>query len=175
MPLLEESNDIIEQSKVENARVGYQTATSLWTYEGNLLWAKFNALLIANSIVLGSIGLAMNASDRLSMFLVGMPIMGVLLCVLWFLLTKRSFDTYVYWISSAREIEEKFLSGSVRTVSRGADFAEGKPVSLQIGGELRPFQMSRWGGLLRIRIASYLIIGLFFAMYLAILMLNRLT
>ena len=45
-----------EQNKrsqqLENARVGYQVATSLWSYEVGLIWSKFNALLVANRLYL---------------------------------------------------------------------------------------------------------------------------
>jgi len=36
----------------ENAKVGYQVAIELWIYEGELVWSKFNVMLVANSIVL---------------------------------------------------------------------------------------------------------------------------
>lgn len=172
MPEQEELKDLTEQSEVENARVGYQVATSLWVYEGESLWSKFNALLVANSIVLGSIGLAMGASSRVVVFSVGMPIVGIILCVFWFLLTKRSFDNYIYWIFSAREIEERFLINSVKTISRGGDFTDGKEISLQIGSKPRKFQMSRLGRLLRVRWISYFIIGLFLVMYTLILIVS---
>lgn len=85
MPNKTKIQKLTDQVKNENARVGYQVATSLWVYEGETLWSKFNALLVANSIILGSIGLSMTASSRLVLFSVGMPIVGIILCGLWFL------------------------------------------------------------------------------------------
>jgi len=154
-----------DQVKIENARVGYQVATNLWIYEGETLWSKFNALLVANSIILGSIGISMTASSRLVVFSMGMPIIGIILCGLWFLLTKRSFEFYVYWIFSAREIEERYLKGSVQTISRGGKFADGEKVEITIGGERKQRLMRGWGRLFRIKWTSYLIIGLFFVIY----------
>ena len=52
----QEPNDLSKQPDLDNARVGYQVAVSLWIHEGELIWSKFNALLVANSIILAAIG-----------------------------------------------------------------------------------------------------------------------
>ena len=46
-----------DDSEPEDLRLGYQSAIALWTYEGNLVWSKFNAMLVANSVVAAIIGL----------------------------------------------------------------------------------------------------------------------
>ena len=102
---------------MENARVGYQVASNLWIYEGGTLWSKFNALLVANSVVLSALGLSMSAASPLRVFSIGMPVVGIILCVMWFLLTERSFRFYKYWIWSAREIEEQYLNVPLRIIS----------------------------------------------------------
>ena len=156
----DEIKEPIDPIRIENARVGYQVATNLWVYEGETLWSKFNAFLVANSIVLASIGLSMAVSSRLAVFSIGMPVVGIILCGFWFLLIKRSFQFYIYWIFSAREIEEQHLSGSVQTISRGGKFADGKKVEIGIGGEKKQLQMSRLSRL-SVRWVSYLIIVLY--------------
>ena len=168
----DETNWQMDQTAIENARVGYQVATNLWVYEGTTFWSKFNALLVANSIVLGSIGLSMTTSRHVVVLSIGMPIVGIFLCGFWLLLAKRSFDYYKYWIFSAREIEERYLSNAVQTVSRGGKFADGGKAEMEIAGEKKPLPMSCWARLLRIEWASYLIIGLFFAIYMIILIIN---
>jgi len=114
----------------------------------------------------------MTAPSRSVIFLLGMPIVGIILCGFWFLLIKRSFAYYIYWILPAREIEERHLSGSVQTIFHGSNFAEGKQVEVEVGGKKKQFQMSRWGRLLRVERSSYFIIGLFFSMYAVILTMN---
>jgi len=101
-----------------------------------------------------------------------MPIAGLFFCAMWFLVTKRGFDNYVYWIRSARELEERHLTDIVETVSRGGDFAAGKEVQLTINGETRKYRMSWFGRLLKVEWASYLIIGVFAVIYLIILIYN---
>jgi len=166
-----EAKEVIEQAKIENARVGYQVAVSLRIHEGELFWDQFNALLVANSIFLATIGLAMSTSSPLRVFSLGMPIAGIILCMLWFLLTKRRFAYRLYYTLSAREIEEKFLSDSVQTISRGGDFADGKEIKLTIGGRLKPLQL-RVLDRLALEWWTCLIISIFFMIYVAIFIVN---
>ncbi|CAD6491838.1 MAG: hypothetical protein ANIMEMIM_00228 [Candidatus Argoarchaeum ethanivorans] len=167
----DEIKEPTDSIRIEDARIGYQVATNLWTYEGGTLWSKFNAFLVANSIVLASIALSMTVSSRLAVFSIGMPVVGIILCGFWFLLIKRSFEFYIYWIFSAREIEEQHLSEPVQTISRGGKFADGKKVEIIIGGEKKQLQMSRLGRL-PVRWVSYLIVVLFSVMYGVIFIIN---
>jgi len=59
--MTEKSKESGNQDKKEDARIDYQVATTLWTYEGQLVWSKFNAMLVANSIVLAVIGLGISS------------------------------------------------------------------------------------------------------------------
>lgn len=172
--LPEQSEESSEQDRIENARVGYQAAVNLWTYEGQLIWARFSAMLLANSIVVAVIGIVISGDRALPVFSVGMPIAGLILCILWWLITKRGFDYYVYWIRSARELEEEFLKDPVKTVSRGGKLAddeeqESEPV---IAGGSKPPTMSWLGSRLRIQSASYLVIVVFMAVYVIVLLWN---
>jgi hypothetical protein len=108
----------------------------------------------------------MNGSSRVVVFSLGMTVVGIFLCISWLLLMIRSFKYHVYLIFSD-EIEEKFLSNSVKTVSRGGDFAEGREVELQIGNKSNSLQMSRLERL-RVRYTSYLIIGILLVVYILI-------
>lgn len=146
---------------LKNAQIGYQAAITLWTYENESIWSKFNAFLVANSIILLasiSIMIQNSTSCLLWVFLVTMSSMGMFFCVLWFLMAKRSFDYVEYWTSSAREMEEKFLS-PVKTVSRGKKFANGEKT------EVEPFHMSLTGRLLRAKQILYMAIATFFVVY----------
>ena len=170
--MTEKSKESDNQNKKENARIGYQVATTLWTYEGQLVWSKFNAMLVANSIVLAVIGLAISSQHELPVFTIGMPIAGLIFCAMWFLVTKRGFDNYIYWILSARELEEQHLTDVVKTVSRGGDFADGKEIQLTINGKTKKHQMSWFGRLLRVEWASYLVIAVFAVIYIIIFIYN---
>ena len=157
----------MNSKEINNARIGYQAAINLWIYENESIWSKFNAFLVANSIIfLAAIGIMIQNSTSclLWVFLVTISIMGMFFCVLWVLMAKRSFDYVKYWTSSAREIEEKFLS-PVKTVSHGKEFAEGKEVKFFYDTKPEPFHMSLIGRLLQIRKVLYIAITTFFVIY----------
>jgi len=170
MPEQEKDNECEAEKEVGDARVGYQAAVTLWAYEGNTFWSKFYAMLVANSIVIGSVALSNTVQNPSCVFVVGMPIFGIVLCILWLQLSERSLCNYDYWILAAREIEERFLSGSVDFVRRGGDYTKGKKVKLQVSDPDRQEMRMNWlGRRPRVRIAAYAVIGLFTAVYIAML------
>jgi hypothetical protein len=153
-----------------NARIGYQQAVNLWIYEGNQVWAKFTALIYANTIVLATIGVVAtgNGAARLVPFRVALAILGLVLSVSWIFLTKRSFDYYKYWIFSARELEERYLS-PVQVVSRGGRFAEGREVKFNVSLPNNECATACTNKRPRIAAICYLIIAVFISLYLATL------
>ncbi|MDP2856635.1 MAG: hypothetical protein Q8P50_01490 [Bacillota bacterium] len=116
-------------TELENARVGYRVGAQLWAYEGQIAWAAFNAMLVANSIVAYAAFSLRTPSWRFWLHVAGFG-----LCVLWFLLSSRMFSVHNYRVWSTRELEELYLAGQVKTVSRGADYHAGKPVEFRIAG-----------------------------------------
>lgn len=158
--------DAASPDPVDNARVGYQVAASLMTYEGNVIWVRFGTMLVAHTVIASVIGMSVE-SGAAGVAQVGLVLAGLVLCAVWVLLHQRGFDYYVYWILSMRELEESHLAPT-RTLSRGAAFAAGEPVELTIGGKTIQHRMSRLGGL-RVAWASYAVIGVFVLLYLALL------
>ncbi len=116
----------------ENARIGYQAAVSLWTNEAQLIWARFNAMLVANSIVMAVIGVALTSEHPKPTLALVTAVAGFVLCVMWVPLTFRGFDYHKYWILSARQLEAR-LRPPVETVSRGRKFARGDVVDFGDG------------------------------------------
>jgi hypothetical protein len=154
-----------QSSERRAAEVGYESVIQLWVYEGQMIWSRFNAMLLANSIILAGIGFTADSLSRTRTFLsFALPCFGIVLCLLWWALLARGYDYYAYWIHCAREIEERYLAPSVRTVSRGANFADGRPVRLMISGG-KNHRLSWLSRTLRVRYASYLVILVFAVLY----------
>jgi hypothetical protein len=111
--------DKANSSAVENAKVGYQAAITLWAYEGTTIWAKFTAMVYANTILIGIMGLILASPNASKLFwmLIILAGLGLVLCFCWFLLTVRSFDFYKHWVLSSRELEASL--SPARTVSEG--------------------------------------------------------
>jgi hypothetical protein len=142
----------------ENALIGYQIAVKLWKNQENQGWARFNVMLVVNGIIIAAIGLADNQSSQ-SFLASLLPIAGLLICAVWFIFTRREVSYSVYYAMSARELEEKYLSDPVKTVSRGSLFAQGKVVTFEIDGEPTQLRMGTLARVLRERaIADWIIV-----------------
>jgi hypothetical protein len=150
----------------ENARVGYQVALDFAAFYGGAIWSMFNAMLVANSIVVAGTVVVLSGQSSLAILKTFLSVVGLLLCVTWFLLVKRSHEYSAYYVLSAREIEEKYLSPQITTLSRGGVYGGGKAVSLHIGGALTSQRMSPWARWVKSEFLSYVVILIFAALYL---------
>lgn len=165
--------------ETENARVGYQAAVSLAISADNLTWERVNLTIVANSIFVGAIVLAFG--QRFS------PILVVILCavgftlnMLWLHLFSRAYDYQNYLIASARELE--LCLKPIKTLVRGAGFAEGRTVEIRIAKEetkgeekTKPYQMSAFSNLLRAKHTCWFVILTFQIFYVLMLVLSHLT
>lgn len=152
-------------TSLDDIRLAYQTAVSIWTYEGNLIWSKYNAMLVANSIILAIIGFTISAPNMPVLFSVATPLAGMALCVLWLLLTRRGFEYHRYWVLAARELEEQHLAPAIKTISRGGRLIDGRPVELSIDGKTRVYRLDSISSFLSASWNSYIVIGIFFVLY----------
>ena len=124
-------------------------------------------MVVTNSLVLAIIGLTITSQQKLWVFTLLLPLVGLALCGIWFVLIRREAEYGIYYVLSARELEEKYLSDQVRTVSRGGLFAEGSNVTIEIGGKPVQLRMSRLARLLRARNAASWVIVLLATLYVA--------
>lgn len=160
----------LDATKRENALIGYQMAISLWTYQGEQRWARFNIMLFANSVIIGVFGLAFTNQPSLTVLPPFLPFVGLCLCAIWFAFGEREATYAEYYIKAARELEEKYLSNSVQTVARGGRLAEGDVVTLEIAGNLCRVSMGRLARRLRAKTVSNFVIGVLALAYIALLL-----
>lgn len=160
-----QGNSPDREQQAETAYVGYQVAVSLWSHAGNEVWTRYNMMLVANSIIIAVIGVALSAQRNLSLLTASMSATGIVLCIAWYLITKRGFAYQVYYLFSAREIEEKYLNNTIQTMSRGGPFGHGKPVELLIDSKPMKFQMDRASRLLSAQKGAYLTVLVFVIIY----------
>ena len=159
--------------KDEKARVSYEVAVKMWQWEGDLIWSKSNAMLVANSVVLAIIGLAI--TNRLRAIAIGLSFAGLLLCFLWYLATVRGFDNVGYWILCARELEGSQLNDeTVKYVSRGAGYARGESVTFHLEDNAE-YRMSDTARLLSVKQVAYGIIAVFAVVYVCAFLYASLT
>lgn len=115
-----------------NVRVGYQVATQMIVYEGQLVWRVTTVYMaFAGALILGSV--ALNIPGVKSPFVTQilqalLALVGVVVTFAWWSMIGRSRLYYKYWIAKARTLETS-LKG-VSTFTEGRAFAEGDRLSI---------------------------------------------
>jgi hypothetical protein len=154
-----------ESERLETARVGYQVAADIFNTTVDIVGARFNAMIVANSIVIGSIGLVLTSGRPLQNFVVLFGTVGILLNILWLHLLKRGFDYGQFIVLAAREIEENYLSNPLRILKEGGDFEKGEQVRLAVAGQ-PPLRASWLARRAKAQYSSLAVVAVFIAMYL---------
>jgi hypothetical protein len=146
-------------------RTGYEAAVQLWTYEGEQNWARFNVMLLANSVLIGALAILLTSPSSSSPLSHIFAVAGIIVCIAWFLITKRGFDYQTYYVLSARELEEQYFNGLVKTASRGASFSQGCSVEFELDEPSLTHRMSWFSRLASAQSLSKLVIILFAVVY----------
>ena len=128
-----ERSSTAEDQVMQNARLGYQVAVDVWLYELQIAWARFDSMLIANSIVVAAIA-ALIASDRPQpeWLMIFLAIVGILLCLVWFQMIERNLGYRWYWFCSALELEDRHLSSPLKMLAGLERFARGKSMDSDV-------------------------------------------
>ena len=161
-------NDRERDAAAENARVGYQVAVTLATYSGGGVWSIFNAMVVANSVIIAGITLFLTNQPGLRTLVALLSVVGPGPSITWLLLVKRAHQYVECYILSAREIEKTHLAPDVRTLSRGAAFSRGETVVIGPDHSSASLRMPTYAWL-RGQYVSYVGILLLTAVYVVLL------
>jgi len=158
----------VEPVEKEDVRIGYQAAISLATFEGNIVWQRYGSMLLIHTIILSAVGVASNASQSArGVIWAGLSLVGLVLCVPWWIVNDVGFRYFFAWMFYARELEERHLT-QVRTVGLAFPVAgEGIPFVV-VGGKRLPLRITQ-SDRRRVVRASKLIIVVFGVLYAALL------
>lgn len=107
----------------DNARTGYEVAVNLWGILVGTSWSRFNAMVLANSIIIGMLGLILSNQKGLYGFAEFLSFMGVILTIAWFLLMRRDAAIVKFYAASARELES--CLPPIKTVVYGKILVDG--------------------------------------------------
>jgi hypothetical protein len=157
--------------QLENARVGYQAALSIWIARTRMIWSRFNMMVVANSVILGAIILTIGNYHTLSVpFIRILCLVGLAVSFAWLVAHRRACERNSYFLFSARELESH-LSDPVATISREMMFSQGDEITLTIHGEKKKLRLS-WlarTALARTESFSYFVIAMLMILYVAFL------
>lgn len=102
-----------KNQKLSNLTLLFQSAITLSNHEGDLIWSRFSAFIVANTIIFTLIGVILETSSR-NIPIWAISIIGFIVTFLWLLSTARGFEAIEYWNHSAREIEEEILGENAK-------------------------------------------------------------
>jgi hypothetical protein len=108
----------------EDARTGYRSALDLLVNETRDLWLRFNAMLVANSVIVAIVGQLLQKDKLVGLQLPWwvffiLPVVGLMLCFAWAAAISRGFQYHDYYITEARRIEEEHFAPAVRVLAKG--------------------------------------------------------
>lgn len=149
-------------SSFEAAKLGYEMAIQLWIYEGNSIWSKFNVMLVVHTILFNLL-----ASKESSNYISHISAFGIVISLLWLIMTKKGFYSLDYWIYTARELEENHFNNIIKNVKRGNKFTSGSKITFAFKGNnsLKIQKPLNW---LNNRFSAYIIIYLIIFVYIYI-------
>jgi len=108
-------NESNNNDDIVKAQLGYQVATNMVGILGQEIYSRFNAMLTANSIIVAIIGLIITNKNKLSISLeILFPILGLILCFLWFVFIYNGIYRHRQYRKEAARIEEKYFKKSIR-------------------------------------------------------------
>jgi|SRR5262249_23453248 len=151
--------------KNDQAREGYRAALQMIGYQSKVVWDTFHSLLAANAILVGLSGAALKLYPQFTWLPRVLALLGLGVCVAWFLMTMRNFDYYRYYFAWARKYEGIAFGSDGHIIQRGKKFGDGESVD-----EIDEPKRMRWGSrLFNIQWLSYIVIAGFAVVYYCLL------
>lgn len=147
---MSKNNSSEKDSHIENARVGYQMAIGLVNLVSQEIYSRFNAMLMANSIIIAIIGVSFISEHPFPLIKI-LSLMGLVLCVLWILFVNHGFHYQKLYREKAKELENKYFTNTFKL------FTSDIPTSAWI----------KW---LPARRVSYIVILVFVVIYIIMLL-----
>ena len=150
----------------DDTKIAHQTVCTMYTHEAQLVWHRYNVLLVANSILLAIIGIISSKNSLSLIFSISLPVVGFVLCIIWHSMTKKGFAATVHWAWEAERIESS-LPEIMRAFSNRRNRINGASVTYTVGNKTRLVRNS-WLSrhIFSIHRLSYAIIWLFGIIYL---------
>jgi len=162
----------LDTTTLEIAKLGYEAAIQLWMGETQNRMSEYNAMLVANSLILAAVGFSYQITNFYPPVKYFLPIVGLAICLVWYMSGKRAVEQAIFHIYFARELEGKYFSGVFKHLHNGHLFGRGQPIEFILEGKPRIRRMKFWGRLVKRQVFFNFIILIFAIMYIAVLVIE---
>ena len=100
---------------LENARLGFTTLTQLVALVSQEIYSRFNIMLTANSIIVAAVVVPLVSERQLPWpLLLGLPVVGIVLCVIWWLFNYHGVYWQTFFRRKAQRLEQQNFLNSFR-------------------------------------------------------------
>lgn len=107
----------------------YNAAIEMIIYEGKIIWTSFRSLLETNMFLITLSGVVYKFFPDFYLLLPILPICGIILCIVWLLITLRQFDFYKCWHAWARHNEATSQGNIQPMILTGKNYSDGDTVT----------------------------------------------
>lgn len=115
---------------IDEAKSGYDAAIKLTDKLARTIWSVYASLVATNAflVALATFFAAQGSTREFAVRALG--VLGLAICVAWYLITVRSFGYYGYFFAWARKFEEDAFGGHVQMIRLGEQFSKGGTVTI---------------------------------------------
>jgi hypothetical protein len=151
--------------KKDDIKIEYSGLLSLITYEGQLIWSVFSKLLAVNSFLIAFNVAIIKLFGNYIFIAIGISVLGLIICGIWFNMTKRMFSYYDFRFACLRECEKQLFTDNNCYIEKGKVFARGDTVKI---GE-KPYSLKGLSRIITNQTMIYIIIFVILLLYITIL------
>lgn len=106
----------------EAARAGYDVAIRLTDKTARTVWSIYAGLIATNAFLVSIAGILATRGAPWSWGSIGIAIIGLWVCFVWYRTTARTFAYYNFYFAWARELETLAFGDTVQIARDGEDF-----------------------------------------------------
>jgi len=149
----------------DTARLGYQTAVGLSMFYAQMVWAIFNAMVVANSIVVTAIILLGTHPGAVRGSIIFLGGAGLALCFAWLTLSIRAHEYAAYYVLAARQLEESHLAPLLQVLTTGHRLSRGAEIKMHTPGKPTTMRFTPIARLTTGQLSSKIVIAIFACIY----------
>ena len=116
----------------DQRKTAYQTSVQLMVYEGTVLWARMNTMIVLNALLIAASTFLVQSevSDLAHL----PPLLGAVLSLTLLAVMYRGQDFHRYWELTAARLEADLTARTARVVTRNIRLRQGETQSMPVAG-----------------------------------------
>lgn len=102
-------------------KFGYQSVISLLNNESQVIWRSFQALIAANTLLLGTAAVLKSFLKAPNFYGIVLSAIGMLICASWFIIQLRQWSYHDKYVKLACDFENKYFNSQINLFNKKSD------------------------------------------------------